>query len=102
MSNLRPGFVIGNGRSRVGLDLRRLSTAGVTYGSNAIMRDAWVNNIVCCDRAMLNEAINLQLEKKTNIFTRARWLTDNKDPNLRLVPDLPYLGPNKADRKSVV
>ena len=98
VSNLRPGFVIGNGRSRVGLDLRRLNTAGVTYGSNAIMRDAWVNNIVCCDRVMLGEATGHHIEKKTNIYTRARWLQDNQDPNLRVVPDLPYLGPNKADQ----
>ena len=46
---MRPAFVLGNGRSRVGFDLKRLNVAGVTYGTNAIHRDHYVNYIGCCD-----------------------------------------------------
>ena len=95
---MRPAFVIGNGRSRVGFDLKRLNVAGVTYGSNAIHRDHYVNYLVCCDKAMLTEAGNLDVGKNSFIYSRARWLDENKDPNIQVVPDLPYLGPNKADK----
>ena len=78
-------FCIGNGRSSVGLDLRRLSTAGVTYGSNAITRDAWIHNVVCCDRAMLGEAINLQIEKKkwnSNLWDLLPYISKSSVPLL--------------------
>ena len=52
---MRPAFVIGNGRSRIGFDLKRLNIAGVTYGSNAIHRDVAVNYLVACDKTMLKE-----------------------------------------------
>ena len=95
---MRPAFVIGNGRSRVGFDLRRLNVAGVTYGTNAIFRDQPVNYLVCCDKSMLKEANGLEVGKQSFLYSRARWLEDNKDPNIQVVPDLPYLGPNKADK----
>lgn len=95
---MRPGFVIGNGRSRVGFDTRRLNVAGVTYGSNAIHRDHHVDYLVCCDKIMLGEAVSQRVEKTSFLHTRARWKETNNDPSIQVVPDLPYLGPNKADK----
>jgi len=95
---MRPAFAIGNGRSRIGFDLRRLNVAGVTYGSNAVFRDFPVNYLVCCDKVMLKEATSNRIEKVSFLYTRARWLDENNDPSIQVVPDLPYLGPNKADK----
>ena len=95
---MRPAFIIGNGRSRVGFDLKRLNIAGVTYGSNAIHSDIAVNYLVACDKTMLKEITNLDVINNSFIYSRARWLDGNNDPNLQVVPDLPYLGPNKADK----
>jgi hypothetical protein len=95
---MRPAFVIGNGRSRVGFDIRRLNVAGVTYGTNALFRDHPVNYLVCADRTMLKEAHTSNVQNISFLYSRARWLEGNNDPSLQVVPDLPYLGPNKADK----
>ena len=65
---MRPAFVIGNGRSRTGFDLKRLNIAGVTYGSNAIHRDIAVNYLVTCDKTMLKEATDLEITKNSFIL----------------------------------
>ena len=78
---MRPGFVIGNGRSRIGFDIRRLNVAGVTYGSNAIHREQHVDYLVCCDKIMLGEAVSRRVEKTSFLHTRARWKENNNEMN---------------------
>lgn len=49
-------FVLGNGRSRAGLDLARLASNGTVYGCNAIYREFTPTVLVSTDRP-ISEAI---------------------------------------------
>ena len=60
-------LAIGNGESRKGIDLNNFNDTKV--GCNAIIRDFFVDHLVCVDRRMVNEA----LTKNTTIYTRPDW-----------------------------
>ena len=65
-------YVIGNGESRAGIDLAELE--GDTYGSNALHRDFHPDNLVCCDKRMVHEA--LDGEYLGPIYTRPDWVDE--------------------------
>jgi hypothetical protein len=48
-------FVIGNGESRRGFDLGRLSSLGTVIGCNALYRDFSPDYLISVDRAMIDE-----------------------------------------------
>ena len=48
--------VIGNGESRKSFDLYQLEWLGNTIGTNAVHRDFHPDQLVCCDRRMVQEA----------------------------------------------
>ena len=48
-------WAIGNGESRVGIDINNLK--GFKVGCNAIVRDYTVDCLVCVDRRMVTEAL---------------------------------------------
>ena len=52
-------LVIGNGESRENIDLNKINTTKV--GCNAIMRDFFVDHLICVDRRMVEESISLGL-----------------------------------------
>lgn len=60
-------IVIGNGESRQGIDISKLS--GTKIGCNAIHRDFVVDHLVCVDSATLTEALNSNLTQ-TQIWSR--------------------------------
>lgn len=90
-------WVIGNGESRTGIDISSLD--GTTIGCNAIMRDYTVDHLVCVDRRMVNEAIERQVNYNgTYVYTRQNWFNNiPQTKKLRIVPDLPYAGSERAD-----
>lgn len=49
---MKQAFVLGNGESRQGMDLQRLSTLGKIYGCNALYRDFEPAVLVATDRAI--------------------------------------------------
>lgn len=71
--------IIGNGESRRGYNLSNLEN---TYGSNAIHRDVDVDVLVCCDKRMVQEA--LDADYKGVLYTRPDWC-DNFD-NVKRLP----------------
>ena len=84
-------LVIGNGESRIDLDLNSYKNTKV--GCNAIHRDHYVHHLVCCDRRMVLEA-----QEKLNygkIYTRPDWKDQFK--SCGLVPPLPYKGETRPD-----
>lgn len=92
------GYVIGNGESRKDFDLRKLNNFGPTYGCNALHRDYIVQNLVCSSISHLNEAIEFGMPIRSYVFTTNKLLTVSKDPNLKLLPEIPYTITHKNDQ----
>lgn len=90
-------WVIGNGESRQDIDIAQLD--GKVIGCNAIMRDYHVDSLVCVDRRMVSEALERKVnEQDTYIYTRQNWFNSYpQTKKLRIVPDLPYAGSERAD-----
>lgn len=63
--------IIGNGPSRLGLDLRRIKF--VTYGCNALIRDYTPNWIGACDYGIRAEIERSGQIDKGNIVWQYRW-----------------------------
>jgi hypothetical protein len=49
------GFVVGNGKSRLGFDLKSLSSSGLIYGCNALYRDFEPDVLFSRDAPMIKE-----------------------------------------------
>jgi hypothetical protein len=87
-------LVIGNGESRKDIDISAFNETKV--GCNAIVRDFFVNHLVCVDRRMVEEV--LQLSSFDKIYTRQDWInsyTSNK--NVTTVPKLLEDGTKRWD-----
>lgn len=89
-------FVIGNGESRKNIAIDKLP--GNKIGCNAIIREYFVDHLICVDRRMVDEASTKHSENYTYIYTRDEWISGREDiTNLKPVPDLPYKGTLRAD-----
>jgi hypothetical protein len=95
-------LVIGNGESRATLDLASLAINHILIGCNAIHRDITVDHLVCCDRRMVEEAVNNPNTSNTVIYVREDWFKFyrkiQKHKNIQTVPALPYVGQLKQDK----
>lgn len=94
-------LVVGNGESRLGLDLKEFSKDYILVGCNALHRETTVEHLVCCDRRMGEEAILSETTKNSKIYVRPDWFNYfrkiKKDKRINQVPELPYQGKTKAD-----
>lgn len=81
-------LVIGNGKSRVGVNLDLLHQEKI--GCNAIFRDYYVEHLVCCDKRLVKQSI----KHHSNIYTRSRWANDFAVNSL---PELIEQGNDKKD-----
>jgi hypothetical protein len=89
-------IVLGNGESRLSVDIKSLDRPLV--GCNAIMRDHTMDYLVCVDRRMVQEAINRSANNDSLVYTRKDWYHYFKEhKRIRTVPDLPYVGSERAD-----
>ena len=64
---MNKAFVLGNGVSRLGIDLAQLQTFGHVYGCNALYREFVPNVLVSTDRP-ISERIQHEGYAKTNMF----------------------------------
>jgi len=85
-------IVIGNGECRLPIDLA-LQT-GIKISCIAIIRDFFVDHLVCVDRRMVQEA--LSLKTKSVIYTRREWISSFDFPVMPL-PTIPYKGDKRPD-----
>jgi hypothetical protein len=94
-------LVVGNGESRLGLDLKEFSKDYILVGCNALHRETTVEHLVCCDRRMVEEAIVSDNASKSKIYVRPDWINYFRnikdDERIHQVPELPYKGNTKAD-----
>ena len=89
-------WAIGNGESRATIDIDTLE--GDKVGCNAIMRDYKTEYLVCCDRRMVQEAINSNANEYSLVYTRPDWKHYfQTHKRIRIVPDLPYVGSDRWD-----
>jgi len=89
-------LVIGNGESRQIVDLNSLDYTKI--GCNAILRDFKVDHLVCVDTPMLREAVNSRYHKTAKIYTRRNLFVQYRlEKNIRMVPELPYVGDQRPD-----
>lgn len=93
--------VIGNGESRLSINLETYKLTHTLIGCNAIHRDISVTHLVCCDKRMVNEATSNRDILETKIYVREchfhyfRKIKKNK--NIIALPNLPYVGTTKKD-----
>ena len=91
-------IAVGNGESRLGIELDRFYKKSILIGCNAIHRDHRVDHLVCVDQRMVNEALTNPEIKDTKIYTRPNWILQFKSfPNVVEVPELPYKGSLRED-----
>lgn len=69
ISNKKIGFVLGNGKSREGIQLDLLKMYGKVYGCNAIYRDFLPDYIVAVDTKMVIELNANKIQHKIPVWT---------------------------------
>lgn len=86
-------WVIGNGESRLNFNLNKITDHKI--GCNAVCRDYECNEYVAVDRRVVTEISQITTKP---IYTRGAWIEYYRSyPNLRIVPNVPFLGPKRAD-----
>jgi hypothetical protein len=97
----KPALVIGNGESRIGIDLDSLKEHFVTIGCNALHREFIPAHLVCFDRRMAAESTENPNMNQTLIHVRKDWFhyfrKIKKNKNVRELPCLPYVADAKVD-----
>lgn len=94
-------LVVGNGESRLNINLKTYIPEYTLIGCNAIHRDLTVDHLVCCDKRMASEATENPETLTTQIYVRESWLhyfkKIKKNKNINLLPDIPVKGNLKKD-----
>ena len=86
----RRALVLGNGESRANLILDSFKF-DTLIGCNAVYRDFNTDYLVCCDKRVVQEAVQNSV---TNIYSRLEWAEKFK---VNTLPPLPYSGTDRAD-----
>jgi hypothetical protein len=85
-------IAIGNGESRCNVNIDSFNE--ITVGCNAIVRDYFVDHLVCCDKRMVREALEYN---HPQIYTRSNWYKDFRSSEVKCLPSLPYNGNKRED-----
>lgn len=64
-----PAFVVGNGRSRLAINVPKLVNEGIVYGCNAQYREYEPHYLICVDVKMVNEVIGAGYHKNHQVWT---------------------------------
>lgn len=89
--------VIGNGQSRAGFALNQIFHH--TIGCNAVHRDHTCDEYVAVDTRMVDEIIRNDANAGKTIYTREDWVEKySRYSQVKTLPKLPYIGPNKSDQ----
>jgi hypothetical protein len=76
-------FVLGNGQSRLNLNLNELKTQGTIYGCNALYREFEPDFLVAVDTKMVNEIIASGYHKNHSVWTNPnKGITSKSNINL--------------------
>jgi hypothetical protein len=76
-------FVLGNGQSRLNLNLNELKTQGTIYGCNALYREFEPDFLVAVDTKMVNEIIASGYHKTHSVWTNPnKGITSKSNINL--------------------
>jgi hypothetical protein len=67
---MNKAFVLGNGRSRLGLDLNSLTSAGKTFGCNALYRDFYPDVLIATDPGITAEIEQSGYPENHEFYTR--------------------------------
>lgn len=78
--------VIGNGRSRIDLDLHQINSVMTTIGCNALYRDFMPNHITAVDYSMLNELVVVN-----KIYTQCTVWTEERANYQLITPHVTYV-----------
>jgi hypothetical protein len=70
MGNMNIAFVLGNGQSRLGLDLHSLRPCGKIFGCNALYRDFAPDVLIATDPGISKEIENSGYPEYHEFFTR--------------------------------
>jgi hypothetical protein len=70
MGNMNIAFVLGNGQSRLGLDLHSLRSCGKIFGCNALYRDFAPDVLIATDPGISKEIENSGYPEYHEFFTR--------------------------------
>ena len=84
-------YCIGNGPSRKGFDLNRLTETGQTYGCNALYRDFWPDFIFSVDTKMTAQMIKDEVGRKTVHYAPSLEVNRRHSKGmLHLIPNNPH------------
>jgi len=73
------------------VNLSAFDSVGPIYGCNAMYRDNVADNIVSCNRKIVDEIIAAGGHTRCNFFTRPQWKRYYKKvPNVQFLPELPF------------
>lgn len=106
MSEKNVALVVGNGESRRHINLNQFKKEYEIFGCNAIYRDFDVDHLICCDRRMVDEALQKTNEQYFPVYTRKKYYENysriekrlKRYNRVRLLPDLPFIGNLKQDQ----
>lgn len=70
-------FVLGNGKSRLAINLDTLQEHGVVYGCNAIYRDFTPSYLIAVDAKMVIELNENRVQDKTSVWTNNNRKIEN-------------------------
>jgi len=89
-----PATILGNGRSRLLIDLDQVHAKTITYGCNAIYRDFITDYLIALDGAMVFEIIDANAHLRSRFYAQSQSRLDRKlaqSPNLSeyvtIIPD---------------
>lgn len=74
-----PAFVLGNGVSRLRVNLENLKTYGTIYGCNALYREFTPHYLIAVDVKMVNEIISSGYHKNHEVWTNPNKGITSKD-----------------------
>jgi hypothetical protein len=84
-----PGFVLGNGKSRLNVDPEYLKSLGTLYACNAIYREMDPHYLIAVDVKMVNEIIDAGYHKKGNVWT-------NPNKGIKTKSRINFFSPHKG------
>lgn len=84
-----PAFVLGNGRSRLSIEAKKLLEIGTVYGCNALYREMNPHYLIAVDVKMVNEIVATGYHKTNQLWT-------NPNKGITAKSGINYFNPHKG------
>lgn len=85
----KPAFVIGNGKSRLGVNLAAVKLHGVVYACNAVYREFAPDHLIAVDSKMVKEIVRTGFHLTNQVWT-------NPNTTILNIEKLNYFNPHKG------